>query len=219
MRREIPIIITFVTGLLMVIDYFVPHSPFGGLSGRFEVFFTILFSLATILGILALSKINIEKIYQKRPGYGYNIVLLVGLVVMILCGLIWGIGEGTPFDFMYMNLMMPMQSTMFSLLAFFVASASYRAFRARTPEATLLLLAAFLVMLGRVPIGYQMTKWVPEVLPPWMHSLQLPEIANWIMDFPNTAGQRAIMIGAALGIAATSLRLVLGIERAHIGKD
>ena len=203
----------------MIIQNFVPHPPLGGLSALFEVWFTIIFSFAIILGILALSKINIEKIYRNKEGYGYSIVLLCGLVVMILCGLIWGIGENSPFDFMYMNLMMPMQSTMFSLLAFFVASASYRAFRARTPEATLLLLAAFLVMLGRVPIGYQITKWVPEVLPAWLHWMQLPDIANWIMDFPNKAGQRAIMIGAALGIAATSLRLVLGIERAHIGKD
>jgi hypothetical protein len=219
MKREIPIIITFLTGILMIIDFFVPHPPFGGLSSLFEIFFTIIFSFATILGILALSKINIEKIYRKREAYGYNIVLLIGLVTMIFCGLVWGIGEKSPFDFIYMNLMTPMYSTMFSLLAFFVASASYRAFRARTPEATLLLVAAFFVMIGRVPLGDLLTNWVPKYLPSWLHFLQLPLIANWIMDFPNTAGQRAIMIGSALGIASTSLRLVLGIESAHIGKD
>jgi hypothetical protein len=219
MKREIPLIITFLTGVLMIIDFFVPHWPFGGLSSLFEIFFTIIFSFATILGILALSKINIEKIYRKREAYGYNIVLLIGLSTMIFCGMVWGIGESSPFDFIYMNLMTPMYSTMFSLLAFFVGSASYRAFRARTPEATLLLVAAFIVMLGRVPLGDLMTSWVPSVLPSWLHFLQLPLIANWILDIPNTAGQRAIMIGAGLGIASTSLRLVLGIESAHIGRD
>jgi len=43
--------------------------------------------------------------------------------------------------------------------------------------------------------------------------------ANWIMQMPNTAGQRAIMIGIALGMVSTSLRIILGLERAYLGGD
>jgi len=39
------------------------------------------------------------------------------------------------------------------------------------------------------------------------------------MNIPNTAGQRAIMIGIALGIMSTSLRIILGIERTFVGGD
>ena len=103
---------------------------------------------------------------------------------------------------------------MFALLAFFVASASYRAFRARNFEATLLLLAAFFVMIGRVPIGDAVAGFLhlPDAIMP-------STIATWIMNVINTAGQRAIMIGIALGIVSTSLRVILGIERAHLGGD
>jgi hypothetical protein len=35
----------------------------------------------------------------------------------------------------------------------------------------------------------------------------------------NTAGNRAIMIGIALGIVATSLKILIGVDRSYLGKD
>ena len=79
----------------------------------------------------------------------------------------------------------------------------------------MLLLAAFFVMLGRVPVGDLITKdWLS--LPNW---LWLSSWADWVMNIPNTAGQRAIMIGIALGIMSTSLRIILGIERTFVSGD
>ena len=46
-----------------------------------------------------------------------------------------------------------------------------------------------------------------------------PSLAQWILDYANNAGRRAILIGAALGGVATSLRVILGLERSHLGKD
>jgi hypothetical protein len=95
---------------------------------------------------------------------------------------------------------------MFSVLAFFVASAAFRTFRARSVEATLLLLAALLVMFGRVPFGEMIFK--PS-----------PDVAEWIMSGPALGAKRAIVLGVSLGAIAMSLRIVLGIERSHLGGD
>ena len=92
---------------------------------------------------------------------------------------------------------------------FFIASAAYRAFRARTVDATLLLIAAGVVMLGRVWIGGYVTQSLPQFL-------QLPFLQEWIMDVPQLAAKRGIAIGAYLGAVATSLRIILGIERTYL---
>ena len=117
----------------------------------------------------------------------------------------WGL-EGRVFTWLYDHVFDPCNSTMFALLAFFIASAAFRAFRARNVEAALLLGAAILVMLGRVPIGSLLSE-------------SFPYISDWLVDVPNNAGRRAIMMGAALGAVATSLRVILGLERSHLGSD
>ncbi len=114
--------------------------------------------------------------------------------------------EGRVFNWIYDHIFFPCNATMFSLLAFFIASAAFRAFRMRNLESGLLLGAAILVMLGLVPIGRAM-------------SPMFPEIQEWIVDIPNNAGRRAIMMGAALGAIATGLRVILGLERSHLGSD
>jgi len=100
--------------------------------------------------------------------------------------------------------MVPLQGTMFSILAFFIASAAYRAFRARSREASVLLVAAVVVMMGRVPLGQFLLPWT------W-------EATQWLLNVLNSAVRRAILIGVSMGAVALSLKIILGIERAYLG--
>ena len=72
--------------------------------------------------------------------------------------------KGSLIYWMFINIITPLGATMFALLAFFVASASYRAFRIRNFEATLLLVAGIILMLGRVPIGGLIPWWAVCIL-------------------------------------------------------
>ncbi|HDN67712.1 MAG TPA: hypothetical protein ENF86_02035, partial [Firmicutes bacterium] len=82
MRRQVPLVITFVAGIIMIIQYFIPHEPFAGLQQRFNVWFLIISAFALILGIGNLIKIHGERISRQSAGWGYSVVLLVGLVTM-----------------------------------------------------------------------------------------------------------------------------------------
>jgi len=217
MRREIPLLITAIVGIVFILQYFIPHYPFNNLNAWFSDWFSIIAACAIWLGALNLIKISINKVYRKKPGWGYPVVIIITFLITVIVGAAGGRDYralGTGFDWLYQYVYIPLSSTMFALLAFFVASASYRAFRARNFDATLLLLAAFFVMIGRVPIGDAIAGIfsVPESILP-------SNIATWIMNVFNASGQRAIMMGIALGIVSTSLRVILGIERTHLGGD
>ncbi len=123
--------------------------------------------------------------------------------------------QGTPFWWIYEYLFKPLTATMFALLAFYVASAAFRAFRAKNVEASLLLGTAFIILLGRTFAGVLLTSWMPAAL----SGLRIENLAVYIMQVFNTAGNRAIMIGIALGIASTSLKVLLGIDRSYLGSS
>lgn len=229
MHYILPLIITFCAGFLMIIADFIPHKPFEKVVSELEIWFMIISGFAIVLGQLSLLKLNFLKIKYKSENWKYCIITLISFFMMLFAGLFWGtqdqsglLGKGTvivqqlgskPFDYIFDNIYQHLMATMFSLLAFFIASAAYRAFIARTFESTLLLVSAILVMLGNTSIGTSMTASLPTAL----KFLHLPTISAFIMDYPNLAGQRAIMIGAGLGIIGSSLRIILGLERSWLG--
>jgi peptidoglycan/LPS O-acetylase OafA/YrhL len=203
-RLQIPLAITFVVGLFMVVQFFVPHKVGQDIYDALLAWGRIIGAFALVLGVGSLFQRHLERIRRARPGWGYSVVTLASFALMVIVGIGWGKEEGSAFDWLFRNVQVPLDATMFSLLAFFMASAAYRSFRARTPEATLLMLAAVVVMLGRVPVGEQLWR-------------QLPSVTEWIMRVPTVAAKRGIIFGVALGAIATSLRIILGLERFHLG--
>jgi hypothetical protein len=221
-KTQIPVLITMIVGVSLVLAMFIPHAPFRTLDEHFSVWFNILAVFAFVLGGGNLMKIHLKKIGAREKDWGYSAVTVGSFLVMLVAGLFklgapsWeadAIAPGTWFKAIYDATFAPLQATMFSLLAFFVASASYRAFRAKTGEATLLLAAASIILVGRTPLGHTLTAWLPEPL----DFLRISNLSNWILAVPNLAGQRAILIGIALGVISTSLKLILGLERSHLG--
>ncbi len=218
MRREVPLLITFITGVVFALSYFIPGGWLGQTERVFGDWITIVQAFAVWLGVLNLLKISLIKIQRKEHDWGYSVVIAVCLVGTIAAGMYSGFAPQfesfrdpeTPFNFIFRNIFAPLGATMFAILAFYVASASYRAFRARNREATILLIASFFVMGGRVPL-------LDSIFMPIIDGTFFADFAGWIMSYPVTAGQRAIAIGIALGIMASSLRVILGIERSHIG--
>lgn len=216
MKRKFPLLLVLIFGIMGILPYYIPHGAYQGFDNSLRNdFIRILSAFAIILGLVSLLRVHQDKIKRKRENWPYSYVLIISFVVSGIIGLFGGVeGElflptsiaGVQFDIqtLYLNIIVPLGSTMFALLAFFMASASYRSFRAHSLESSLLLTTAFIIMIGVLPLADKI-------------SPHLPSFAQWIMDIPNVAAKRGITFGIALGGIATSLKIILGIERSWLG--
>jgi hypothetical protein len=209
LRRQLPLLVTMVTGLLFAAQYYVPHPASEQLLTTVTKWLQIIGGFALVLGITSLFQLHAAKIRRQEAGWGYSLVLYAGIVVTVFVGL-WNGGKETvdgamtSFGWVYSYTLVPLQGTMFAILAFFIASAAYRSFRARSREAAVLLVAAMIVMMGRVPLG--------EFILPISGDL-----SAWILNVLNAAVRRAILIGVSLGAVALSFKIIFGVERSYLG--
>lgn len=211
MKKTVPLILTFLAGTLMMADFFIPHRAYGSLVNELQNWGLIIVAFTYVLGVANVAQIHGRRISRRSSDWPYSVVLVVSMAGMAGLGIFHSYEDpDAPFLWLFNNVYDPLSATMFALLAFFITSAAYRAFRARSFEAALLLIAAVLVMLGQVPVGAAI----------WGEDSFLggfPGVKDWIMSVPNLAAKRAILMGAALGAVSTGIRVILGIERAHLG--
>jgi len=237
MKRAIPLLITALGGSILIIAYFIPFTQSWG--ERVAVWFDVLAAIAFILGGGNLLKLHLQKVSDRRRGWGYSVIVLICFFITLGVGL-GKIGvppsvqfptyswsgtyreTGGAFWYVYQYAFQPLTSTIFAMLAFYIASAAFRAFRAKNIEAMLLLGTAFIILLGRTAAGVVLTSWIdPNRWSGFRYftGLRIENLTVYIMSVFTTAGNRAIMIGIALGIVSTSLKVLLGIDRSYLGKD
>jgi len=220
MKRQIPVIMVFIFGVFMVFQYFSPHEISEWIYTFLMDWIYIIGIFAMALGIWSLIHVSFDKIKNKRHDWGYSVVTMFGLFAMMFFG-ITGFDESGNWGFYFMtqeglsnpmfldffnHILVPIETTMFSLLAFFIASAAYRAFRARSALATILLISALIVMLRFNPYFGE------------FFGIYINKTAAWLLHVPNMAAKRAILIGIGLGMVGTALKVILGVERGYMGK-
>lgn len=213
LKRTLPLTIAFVMGIVAISIYYIPHQSAVDLNDLFSKWDRIIAAFAAFLGIYSLLYLHAGRLKRRQAGWGYSAFVYLGFVIMLAAamynrgaGPLVALRPGGAYDWLYTNVFVAADASMFAILSFFIASAAYRTFRARTTEATILLIAAVVVMLGRVPVGALL----------WD---SMPELQQWLMNVPNMAAKRGILLGVYLGAVATALRIIFGIERSYLGGD
>ena len=221
-RKPLVAIVTFLAGLIYSVEFFVPADPKTDenfLTGFIEQVgdaTNIIYALALGLGIYSLLRFHGRNLIRRRPGWHNNLAFFMAFLAVMLAGF-WkdmkpaSAAASNVFDMLFTSIVAALGATMFSTIGFFIVSAAYRAFRIRSAEATLMLVAAFVVMVGQVPVGAYMTSGLPAT--GFSSLFKLENLSYWILNQPNMAAWRAMAFGIEIGALAMALRTWLSLER------
>jgi hypothetical protein len=201
MKRVILSVIAVAAALIVLLDFFIDYPVVNRAGAILTDGAIILTAFAMILGLFNLLSVHAERIQKHDSSWVYSAVLVLGLLMVLFFG--FGGQESAPVKWIFRYVYSPLQATIFSLLAFFVVSAAYRAFRIRNWETALFVLAGVIVLLGQVPVG--------ELI--WGG---LPALKDWLLAVPVTAGVRGIILGVALGTIIAGLRILLLMDRPYL---
>lgn len=203
MKRTLPVIVAAVVGVVLLADYFLKIPAIKQPATEIQDWGLIIAAFALALAAVNLILIHGKRIARKDRQSIHSSILIAALLVTAFSGIFLGT-KSKVFDFIFQAMYTPLAAVFYAMTAFHLASASYRAFRAKNAQAVALLVAGVLLMLGNAPVG--------EVI--WK---QFPKIAWWITNVVNLAGSRGILISTAVGTVGAGLRILAGIDRSHLG--
>ena len=198
------LILAYVAGMISILGFFT-RGTFADLGGILAQWVAVLVGFALLVGLGNLIKVHFTRLARQESGWPYSLVLIGSALTVVALGLIGG-GPGDPsVAWVFQWIYQPLGAAIFSLLAFFLTSALFRARRMRSVEAAVLLVIALVVVIGQAPSFLAVA--IPDAL---------VDIKDWILDYPALAAIRAILLGVAFGAVATSLRVLLGLDRPYL---
>jgi hypothetical protein len=204
-RSTGPRVITAVCAAWIIIQHYFGFGDIGETSVNILSEINLMLVMLSV-GVASVSLVILQgkRVIQRAEGQWLYSILLLGSMAIWL---IFGFVETTKTDYYnqwYITVPMAIELASRALIVSFMCTASYRAFRVRTWESYVTMAGFLVVAMGYSPIF----EYVLPVLTP---------LANWVIDVPAAAGQRAIYFGTAIGAIAIAIRQILLMETRRQG--
>ncbi len=202
MRRQVlPVALAIGVGLIVLVHQFVANAYLDNIGAFLVAAAAQITAFAVLLGLFNVLAVHLQRVLRHDSNTWSSLVILATAFVVFVLVLPSG-GASAASGWIFRYLYRPLEASFLALIVFFIATAAYRALRARTWETALLVIAALVVLIGSVPLT--------DLVTPFFSSAR-----EWVLNVPMTAGVRGIAIGVALGTILTALRLLTGIDRPY----
>jgi hypothetical protein len=197
----IALLLAIGAGLIVLAGYFVP--ALSSIQSVLLNWTIILVGTAALVGVFNLISVHGNKITKREKGSLYSAILLISLFATFVFGLVLG-PDNVNMRLLVNAIIVPVEATLMSLLAVTLLYASIRLLRRRTNLMSILFIVSAVVMLASsatLPFG--------EIAP--LNGFLRP----WVQQVLALGGVRGILIGIALGILTTGLRILIGADRPY----
>lgn len=199
-RKWIPTAIAIITGLLTLAGYLFPQTLLGSYRDQLIEWGVIIGGFAVILGLLNVLSVHSKRVVNLGKGWVYSLVLLLAALATWLPPVIQDPSQRVT-QHVFDVIIAPVGASLAALLVFTLTLAAFRLLRnRRSPWSLLFIGVAALTLLGSTPI--RGTEW-------------LGEVRAWLIGVPGMAGIRGLLLGVALGIVITGLRILLTRDRPY----
>ena len=202
MKFNVSVAVAIVTGLVTLVAYFLPVAPLQAVRAGLLQSGAILATVALMLGVGNLLSVHARKIRERKPGHLYSIFLMISLVSVFFVVVLFGAQH--PYSvWIVTQVQQPLELAFTGLLAGILLIAGIRLmFRKPSWGTYLFFLTAIIVLLGTAPL--------PFVSIPFLQGFR-----NWLAQVPAVGGGRGLLLGIALGAAATGLRVLMGFDQPY----
>jgi hypothetical protein len=207
LRREAVFAVSIFVATMMILNFFLDIPIIKTIAQELTIWALIIQLIAVGIGAVNMMRSHYRIISRRDPGRWYFSAYLIALfVIMTLLGIpgLFSGTENTLYSWLFNELYVSLGTTLYAITGFYIFSAGYRAFRARTIDAALMLLSGIIMMLSNAPIG--------EVI--WVG---FPEIGGWLLETGQLPWQTSVVMVEAFGMLAFGYRAFTGKERGFYG--
>lgn len=201
-RRELPLILILICGVLVIVPFFFPHPTLDAVKAELGNWAVIIQNVTIFLGLIYMSFSQWRTLQRDRSLSGYITFISPYAALVLFIGTATafpGYINSSQYQWLYQNIYRSQVAMYVSLPLFYCYSAAYRAFTVRSIEAFALMLGGMLYTLRQIPLFVYI---FPALLP----------IGEWVMLVPNVGGGRGAVIAVGLASIVVGLRTLAGRE-------
>ena len=170
-------------------------------TNQFYLWLILLGAVALLVGVTNVVWVHLQRIQSGASGWGNSLALVSATGIVLAAGLITAEGTSSPLvEWIFDGVILPGQSTLFALLAFFMAASAYRYLRVGRTGGAWMLTGALMMLLVQMPAGNSL---LPE---------PLINATVWLLDTPVMAAVRGALLGGSVALLVATISFMLRQE-------